>query len=55
MQDLIDHACAAAGIEPDTAAKALGIVFDAVQKGAPPPPSQLLLLGSQVGIGAGEE
>ena len=36
MQDLIDTICTTMGLEPETARKAVGIVFDFIQKNAPP-------------------
>ena len=45
MQDLIDRVSATAGLEPDTAAKALGIVFDFLQKNVPPETSAALIDG----------
>ena len=43
MQDLVDHISAAAGLEPETARKAVGIVLDFVQKNVPPETSAAVI------------
>ncbi len=43
MQDLIDSISATAGLEPETARKAVGIVLDFIQKNTPPAESAAVI------------
>jgi hypothetical protein len=59
MKELVDNISAAAGLEPETARKAVGIVLDFIQKSVPPARSAAVIDkvpgGREAAAGAAED